>query len=709
MLNIEGGEHRAYGHAHGDLRARHNHAHYAQQAQAHYNQQQYNPYARYNHRQEQQQPQHQYTQQPRQLHQPQYNDQSELQRHYQLRMNQQRQQQLMRAYLQQQRQQQRQQLMTHANLSHGGRSGRSRQTMGMQPLQGMSTTAMPSNVHSNLNVAYSRTHANPNAQPHPPQQLINTASSTPRSSVSVSNVSAPDRYGAVKHIGQGTFADIWEVYALNSDGAPDENEPKHFALKALRKGKCVGADGKLDVSRYRRYSCAIVSEGKRIAMLNALDPACRAQLVRSREILRPGDVSLNLAAAVAGDVRTNPIGPCVVLELLGVSLIHFEILRKRQMVAIPLATVRYIALQLLNAMSFLHGVGGYIHADLKPENVVLTIEHSVNGNLMSNAYPNVKVVDLGNAISIGRTVSSFEIQSLHYRAPELVFGNEVTAAIDLWSVGCILLQLAFSFGSYSKNSSQPQPQRHYAVFASRNNAQLASRIASILSSFPAYFYNDVASFHWTPISTAATNALSARAAAKGVELPLTHCDADYARQQSTRRERLFKRINADPATADAELTDFLDLMGRLLDPNPATRLTSEDATQHRFCIGEDYVRHDTKIFELLRNKFDSAFPRVTISSDADRQRRLDAQLQRYREQCAAVANGGEVPRPSGKATARRTSHNDEECTDTSVRHSRAICLVHGCCDVVTLPPTSMLPSQNSNGRAAIDDQRPGGS
>jgi len=560
--------------------------------------------------------------------------------------------------------------------------------MGMQPLQGMSTTAMPSNVHSNLNVAYSRTHANPNAQPHPPQQLINTASSTPRSSVSVSNVSAPDRYGAVKHIGQGTFADIWEVYALNSDGAPDENEPKHFALKALRKGKCVGADGKLDVSRYRRYSCAIVSEGKRIAMLNALDPACRAQLVRSREILRPGDVSLNLAAAVAGDVRTNPIGPCVVLELLGVSLIHFEIARKRKNVAIPLSTVRYIALQLLNAMSFLHGVGAYIHADLKPENIVLSLEHSVNGNLMSNAYPDVKVVDLGNALAIGRTVSTFEVQSLHYRAPELVFGNEVTAAIDLWSIGCILLQLA---SGYSKSASH----RHYAVFASRNSAQLASRVACVLSSFPAYFYNDFASFHWKPISAAATQALSEAAKALPRTIPLTHCDADYSRQRLARRLRLFQRMHADPATADAELTDFLDLMARLLDPNPATRLTSEDASQHRFCIGVEYVRHDEKIFELLRNKFDSAFPRITISSDADRQRRLDAQLHKYREQCAAVANGGKAPRPSAKATARRTSHSDEQCTDTSVRHSRAICLVRGCCGVVSLPSMAPLPISKS--------------
>merc|ERR1719334_1693769 len=184
--------------------------------------------------------------------------------------------------------------------------------------------------------------------------------------------------------------------------------------------------------------------------------------------------------------------------------------------------------------------------------------------------------------------------------------------------------------------------------------------------------------------------------------PLTHCDADYTRQRLARRQRLIWRMQPDNATRtkldrDPEFMDFLDLIARLLDPNPATRFTSEDATQHRFCIGVDYVRHDEKLHELLRHKFDSAFPRVTISTDADRQRRLDAQLQRYQQHCAAKANGDVVPKPSGKAIARRTSHSDVQCSDASVCHSRAVCLVRGCCGSPTIAqPQPMFPSATNN-------------
>ena len=167
----------------------------------------------------------------------------------------------------------------------------------------------------------------------------------------------------------------------------------------------------------------------------------RAQLLRCREVLLVQDISPTLAAAIAGEEGKDPIGPCVVLELLGVSLIHFEHVRKRRKVAISLLTIRFIALQLLNALAFLHALGNYIHADLKPENVVVSMQHSLGDSLLTNAHPDVKIVDLGNALSMGREVSTFEVQSLHYRAPELVLGNEMMAAIDIWSIGCILIEL----------------------------------------------------------------------------------------------------------------------------------------------------------------------------------------------------------------------------------------------------------------------------
>merc|ERR1719410_197473 len=104
-------------------------------------------------------------------------------------------------------------------------------------------------------------------------------------------------------------------------------------------------------------------------------------------------------------------------------------------------TVRGIAVQLFSAMSFLHGVGGYIHADLKPENVLITLDDSVGPRTFDNPFPRIRVVDFGNALSYYRNINTFEVQSLYYRAPEVLFGNEISAAIDMWSIGCILVDL----------------------------------------------------------------------------------------------------------------------------------------------------------------------------------------------------------------------------------------------------------------------------
>jgi len=508
----------------------------------------------------------------------------------------------------------------------------------------------------------------------------------PRADVSVPPPQTTrERYAAVKQIGRGTFADVWEVRSTDVDG-------RFFALKALRKGKCL-VDGKLDASKCARYGKAIVAEGKRIARLNALDRKGRAQIVRCREILLPRNVSPNLAAAVTGANGSNPIGPCVVMELLGVSLTHFQKMRKRKGMFISLRTVRFIALQLFNAMSFLHGVGRYIHADLKPENVVLSLEHSVGGDdrVLNNEHPNIKIVDFGNTIGIGRTVRTFEVQSLFYRAPEIIFGNEMTAAIDLWSIGCILLELtsAHEYCRGLEAIKQAQIARfnqkgdattafcHRAVFASSNNAQLATQITTVLTSFPAYFYNKFDSLQWAKVS-ANPNLL-------------THDDVDYSALRCARQQRLVDRMQLDSTTSfelhgDDEFCEFLDLIAGLLDPNPATRLTSEDATQHPFCIDIDYVRDDQRLHKLLRTRFDSAFPIISISNDADRQRRLNAQMQRYRTQCDAA--DAVAARPSPTAITRITSHGDERCSDPTVRHSRAICLVKGCCGNPTVLRTS---------------------
>ena len=87
----------------------------------------------------------------------------------------------------------------------------------------------------------------------------------------------------------------------------------------------------------------------------------------------------------------------------------------------------YLCLSLILPFCFSNKI---IHCDLKPENILL--EHP--------GYTNVKVIDFGSSCHFGRNVYSY-IQSRFYRAPEVMFGSEYEAPIDIWSLGCIVAEL----------------------------------------------------------------------------------------------------------------------------------------------------------------------------------------------------------------------------------------------------------------------------
>ena len=73
---------------------------------------------------------------------------------------------------------------------------------------------------------------------------------------------------------------------------------------------------------------------------------------------------------------------------------------------------------------------GIIHCDLKPENILLK----------NHAKSAIKVIDFGTGCFENKTFYTY-IQSRYYRAPEIILGIPYTCAIDMWSLGCILVEL----------------------------------------------------------------------------------------------------------------------------------------------------------------------------------------------------------------------------------------------------------------------------
>uniref|UniRef100_A0A665T2L1 non-specific serine/threonine protein kinase n=1 Tax=Echeneis naucrates TaxID=173247 RepID=A0A665T2L1_ECHNA len=130
---------------------------------------------------------------------------------------------------------------------------------------------------------------------------------------------------------------------------------------------------------------------------------------------------------------------CLVFEMLEQNL--YDFLKHSKFSPLPLRHIRPI-LQML--MCFL----GLIHADLKPENIMLV-------DPLRQPY-RVKVIDFGSASHVSKAVCSTYLQSRYYRAPEIILGLPFCEAIDMWSLGCVIAELFLGWPLYPGASEYDQ-------------------------------------------------------------------------------------------------------------------------------------------------------------------------------------------------------------------------------------------------------------
>ena len=115
--------------------------------------------------------------------------------------------------------------------------------------------------------------------------------------------------------------------------------------------------------------------------------------------------------------------------------------------------------QVLNALAEAHAAN-VIHRDLKPDNIMITKE--------DNDPCFVKVLDFGLATLTDRakiTVSGQALGTPWYMSPEQATASPVTPASDIYSLGCVLYELASSKPPFPGN-------RPYNVMMQHVNAQI---------------------------------------------------------------------------------------------------------------------------------------------------------------------------------------------------------------------------------------------
>lgn len=221
--------------------------------------------------------------------------------------------------------------------------------------------------------------------------------------------------------------------------------------------------------------------------------------------------------------------------------LHFHDLyseiKSRDFVGLCLHDVQHIAEQICTCLKLCSKLG-VVHADLKPENVLLIDESSFD----------VKVIDFGSSCFAHGKVHTY-VQSRYYRSPEIVLGLGYGPAIDMWSLGCILVELL---------TGRP-------IFAAKNERDLLLYHMEILGLPPSQVLER---------------------ASRASEFFSHDADGYKSLRVTDRKGR--SRIPGTRSLASACQTSdpaALNFLARCLDWDPATRITPAEALEHPFIAG----------------------------------------------------------------------------------------------------------------------------
>ncbi|KAF1588753.1 Dual specificity tyrosine-phosphorylation-regulated kinase 1B, partial [Eudyptes moseleyi] len=244
---------------------------------------------------------------------------------------------------------------------------------------------------------------------------------------------------------------------------------------------------------------------------------------------------------------------CLAFELLSYNL--YDLLRNTNFRGVSLNLTRKFAQQLCAALLFLATPElSIIHCDLKPENILLC-------NPKRSA---VKIVDFGSSCQLGQRIYQY-IQSRFYRSPEVLLGLPYDLAIDMWSLGCILVEM---------HTGEP-------LFSGANEADQMNRIVEVLGLPPPHMLEQApkARKYFEKLPEGGWALKRNKESKKEYKVPGTRRLHEVLGVESGGPGG---RRAGEQGHAPSDYLKFKDLVLRMLDYEPRSRITPFYALQHNF-------------------------------------------------------------------------------------------------------------------------------
>lgn len=242
---------------------------------------------------------------------------------------------------------------------------------------------------------------------------------------------------------------------------------------------------------------------------------------------------------------------CLVFEYLSYNL--YDLIRNTSFKGISLNLIRKFAQQICHALMFLATPEiGIIHCDLKPENILLK-------NPKRTA---IKLIDFGSSCKIKQTMYPY-IQSRFYRSPEVLLSIPYDEKIDMWSLGCILYELHTGDPIFNGTSEQDQVMKISETFGIPPSSMLERGRKTA-----AYFKRAGSTMPWERVATGKEYKPIKGRTLKDMLGSLTGGPGG--------------RRKGESGHTPADYAKFEDLLARLMDLDPRTRITPAEALNHEF-------------------------------------------------------------------------------------------------------------------------------
>ncbi|CAH2220222.1 homeodomain-interacting kinase 1 isoform X1 [Pelobates cultripes] len=333
--------------------------------------------------------------------------------------------------------------------------------------------------------------------------------------------SMTNSYEVLEFLGRGTFGQVAKCWKRSTK--------EIVAIKILKNHPSYARQGQIEVSILSRLSSENADE---------------FNFVRSYECFQHKNHT------------------CLVFEMLEQNL--YDFLKQNKFSPLPLKYIRPILQQVATALMKLKSLG-LIHADLKPENIMLV-------DPVRQPY-RVKVIDFGSASHVSKAVCSTYLQSRYYRAPEIILGLPFCEAIDMWSLGCVIAELFLGWPLYPGASEYDQIR-----YISQTQGLPAEYLLSAGTKTSRFFNRDPdLGYPLWRLKTPEEHEMETAIKSKEARKYIFNCLDDMAQVNiSTDLE------GTDMLTEKADRREYIDLLKKMLTIDADKRITPLKTLNHTF-------------------------------------------------------------------------------------------------------------------------------